>query len=75
MVMVGGVRQVLFDIEDENERLQGELASSRIARLTEYAVARASGDATLRRLGWIAERLHLGITEMTGDETLLPRFQ
>lgn len=71
--MISDVRRLLFEIEDE--RLERELASPCPARRTEYAIARASDDVTLRRLGRIAECLHLGIIEMTGDRFILPRLQ
>lgn len=73
--MIGDVRDLLLDIEDENAGLESELASPSVTRLTEYAIARESDDPTLRSLGRIAEHLHLGIIDMTGDESILPRRQ
>jgi hypothetical protein len=58
--MIGRVHNLLMDVEEENDRLERELASPSPARLTEYAIARESGDLTLRRIGRIIERLHLG---------------
>jgi hypothetical protein len=57
--MNGDVQRLLLDIEEENDRLENELASPSLARMTEYAIARESGDPTLRRIGPIAERLHI----------------
>jgi hypothetical protein len=73
--MISEVRDVMLDIEEENDRLERELASPSPARLTEYAIARESGDLTLRRIGRIAERLHLGVAELAGDSVGLPTVQ
>jgi hypothetical protein len=45
--MNGDVQRLLLDIEEENDRLENELASPSLARMTEYAIARESGDPTL----------------------------
>jgi hypothetical protein len=68
--MIDHVRQLLRDIEEDNERLESDITST--ARATEYATARESGDPTLRRIGWIAERLHLNVRELAADNTVLP---
>ncbi|MDA9537426.1 hypothetical protein ACM41_14840 [Bradyrhizobium sp. CCBAU 21362] len=60
--MIGEVRHQLLEIE---EVLESGLASPRLARMTEYAIARQSGDPMLLRIGWIAERLHISIRELT----------
>ncbi|MDX3807425.1 MAG: hypothetical protein QHC89_13615 [Bosea sp. (in: a-proteobacteria)] len=73
--MIADVRHLLLEIEAENEGLERELRSPSIARLTEYVIAHQSEDATLRSLGMVAERLHLGVGEMTGNEGILPRWQ
>ena len=65
--MIGDVRHLLLDIEEENDRLESDLASPSLARMTEYAIARESGDPTLRRIGRIAERLHISIRELSAD--------
>lgn len=70
--MSGGIRELLMEIEDENKRLENELASPSLARSTDWSIARASGDTTLRRIGWIAERLHLSVFEIAGDHAKLP---
>ena len=68
----GDVRHLLLDIEEENDRLESDLASPSLARMTEYAIARERGDPTLRRIGRIAERLHISIRELTADSRALP---
>lgn len=73
--MTGEARDSLMNIEEENERLESELASPSLGRMTEYAIARASGDPTLRRIGWIAERLHLSVAELAGDHAALSAVQ
>lgn len=70
--MIAEVRDLLLDIEEENGRLEHELASPSLARMTEYALAREGGDPTLRRVGWIAERLHLGVSELAGNHAARP---
>lgn len=72
--MTGEARDLLMNIEEENEWLENELASPSLGRMTEYAIARESGDPTLRRIGWIAERLHLSVAEPAGDHAALRRF-
>jgi hypothetical protein len=47
--MIGRVHNLLMDVEEENDRLERELASPSPARLTEYAIAR--GAATSRCAG------------------------
>lgn len=70
--MIDDVRYLLMDIEEANERLESDIASPSLARMTEYAIARESGDPTLRRIGWISERLHLSVAELAGDNATLP---
>lgn len=65
--MNGDVQRLLLDIEEENDRLENELASPSLACMTEYAIARESGDPTLRRISPSAERLHISIRELTAD--------
>lgn len=70
--MIDEVRHRLMEIEEENERLERELRSPSLVRLTEYAMAREGSDPTLRSIGRIAERLRLSITEISGDGVMLP---
>jgi len=64
-----------MDVEEENDRLERELASPSRVRMTEYALVRASVDLALRRIERIAERLHLGVAELAGDYATLPTVQ
>lgn len=70
--MIDEVRHRLMDIEEENERLESELRSPSLGRLTEYAMTRESGDPTLRSIGWTAERLELSIRDLTDNSATLP---
>ena len=70
--VIGDVRHLLLDIEEENDRLESDLTSPNLARMTEYAIARESGDPTLRRIGPIAKRLRISIRELTADSVALP---
>ncbi len=70
--MIDDVRHLLMDVEEENERLERDLAAPGLVRMTEYAIARESGDPIRQRIGWIAERLHLSVRELAADNVALP---
>ncbi|MDA9448356.1 hypothetical protein XI01_16835 [Bradyrhizobium sp. CCBAU 21360] len=60
-------------IEEENDRQESDFTSPSLARMTEYAIVRQSGDPRLRRIGQIAERLRISsIRELTADSVALP---
>jgi hypothetical protein len=72
--MVDEVAYRLFEIDEENEGLEQEMASPNAPRLTEYIAAGDSPDGTIRTIARIAESLHLSIVELAGDEISLPTF-
>lgn len=73
--MTEAVRLMLVELEQENERLEQENVCPDPIRLTQYEIARCSGDITLRRIGKIAEKLDIRITELVGDDAIMPRTQ
>lgn len=74
-----GELETTYDTADayRGKRMSGWRATLRrqaLARIAEHATPRESGAPTPRRIGCIAERLHLSITGLTGDNAALPPY-
>jgi hypothetical protein len=66
------IRHALFDIQEADEQLERDLTSLRLKRITEYAMVRECADPTLRTVVWVAEQLNMRITDLLGDNGVLP---